>query len=285
MNPAVTPEAIELELKFGFPDGSADEIERALVAADLSAESLGTQLLDNQYFDTCDGLLHHQNVAIRVRSIGAAHEMTVKIRAPDEGGLTRRQEWNVSIATPHLAMDALTELPLPPDVLSAISGHRLQPVFSNRFHRTDWRVTLASTTMMVSFDQGLVSSAHTSSPVSEIEIELLTGHISELIDAGLRLTDRLPVYLAVISKAERGDCVIRQQPPRSVQSSDAMAQLHAVSRALDPLSGPDYASAIRGLEALGLSASACAQLNQGQIPIGLARWMVERSMEDWRDAL
>jgi len=58
MNPAVTPEAIELELKFGFPDGSADQIERALVAADLSAESLGTQLLDNQYFDTRDGLLH-----------------------------------------------------------------------------------------------------------------------------------------------------------------------------------------------------------------------------------
>ena len=285
MNPAVTPEAIELELKFGFPNGSAEAVQQALVTADLSAESLGTQLLDNQYFDTRDGLLHRQNVAIRVRSIGAAHEMTVKVRAPDEGGLTRRQEWNIPVETPHLATDLLRQLPLPSDVLEAVSGHALEPIFNNRFYRTDWRVTFGATTMMVSFDQGVVSSAKTSSPVSEIEIELLTGDIAELVDASLRLTDDLPVYLAVISKAERGDCVIRQQSPTRFESSNPIDQLHAVSRALDPLSGPDYASAIQGLESLGLPTSSCIDLNESQIPIGLARWMVERSLEDWRDTL
>lgn len=139
--------------------------------------------------------------------------------------------------------------------------------------------------MMVSFDQGVVSSASTSSPVSEIEIELLTGDIAELVDASLRLTDGLPVYLAVISKAERGDCVIRQQSPKRDESSNPIDQLHAISRALDPLSGPDYVSAIQGLKMLGLPTSSSIELNEGRIPIGLARWMVERSLEDWRDTL
>jgi hypothetical protein len=139
--------------------------------------------------------------------------------------------------------------------------------------------------MMVSFDQGVVSGPSQSSPVSEIEIELLTGHTSELIEASLRLTDTLPVYLAVISKAERGDCVLRQHSPQGSACSDPMDQLKAASRALDPLSGPDYAGAMQSLQDLGCPESVCSGLMQGHIPIGLARWMVERSMEDWRDAL
>ena len=287
MNPDVTPETIELELKFGFPGGSADAVERALIGVDLSFECRGTQTLYNQYYDTADGLCHQNGVAVRVRSIDTAHEMTVKIRKPDEGGLTQRQEWNRPIETSQLAQTALLDLPLPTSVRSAIQSHRLKPIYTNTFRRSDWRVLYQGTALMVSLDQGTATVEARHSPISELEIELIEGDVDRLVEASLKLCDALPVFMAVISKAERGESLVRQKTPVLVsETAPEKARLYAIARALDPLLGPDFGYAKSGLKSLGFTdATALECLDAKQIPHGLARWMVEKSQEFHGDTL
>ena len=121
MNPASTPETIELELKFGLRDCGIDRIP--LVLKDLLRYDILAQpdTLKNAYYDY-QGVLHEHGVAIRTRSVGHRHEMTVKVRQAAESGLSRREERNITILEPVLDYDALDELPLPDPVKTVIKN-------------------------------------------------------------------------------------------------------------------------------------------------------------------
>ena len=71
MNPASTPETIELELKFGLRDCGIDRI--SLVLKDLLQYDILAQTvtLENAYYDY-QGVLHEHGVAIRTRSVVTA---------------------------------------------------------------------------------------------------------------------------------------------------------------------------------------------------------------------
>ena len=96
MNRVSTPDTIELELKLGLRDCDPSKVSDALYCVLGRVIPRRTNLLQNLYFDH-KGLLHRAGVAIRTRSVNGAHEMTVKIREPDEGGLSQRREWNFPI--------------------------------------------------------------------------------------------------------------------------------------------------------------------------------------------
>ena len=124
MNPASTPETIELELKFGLRDCGIDRISlvlKDLLQYDIHAQ---TDTLENAYYDY-QGVLHEHGVAIRTRSVGNRHEMTVKVRQAIESGLSRRKEWNMMISKPVLDYGALDELLLPDPVRTVIKNRSL----------------------------------------------------------------------------------------------------------------------------------------------------------------
>ena len=93
MNRASTPDTIELELKLGLRDCGPSRVCDALYSVLGRVIPRQTDMLQNVYFDY-KGLLYGAGVAIRTRSVDGSHEMTVKIREPDEGGLSQRREWN-----------------------------------------------------------------------------------------------------------------------------------------------------------------------------------------------
>lgn len=281
MNPRSTPDAIELELKFGVRDLTVPHVSDAL---QLGREPLHTRWLQNIYYDTAEGTLHRMGVAIRTRAIDRQHEMTVKIREPDEGGLSRRQEWNLHVDSAALDRQQLLALPLPASVLALIDQDHLKPVFLNQFHRTDWRITVGMTEVMVSLDRGEVTCDGHQSPVSEIELELITGRVDDLLQVGCALADQIPSYMAVISKAERGEWLLRGGSPVSEPDPETVrGWLYRLSRMLDPLSGPNPAEAVRALVAcqdpVAIDTFSGA-LMAGDLPPGLARWMVDLSLKD-----
>ena len=283
MNPRSTPDAIELELKFGVRDVGVSHVEAALPAA---LKPLHTRWLQNTYFDTVAGDLHRMGIAIRTRTVDSDHEMTVKIREPDEGGLSRRQEWNLPISQAALDVQQLQQLPLPQNVHALIQDQALQPVFINQFHRTDWQVCTASTELMLSLDLGFVMADEVRSPVSELELELVQGSVDALVQFGCELASHLPSYLAVISKAERGEWLLRGGSPLDdPDPKDRLSWLARLSRMLDPLAGPNPSEAVRALTACQ-DMAAIAQFSEplaaGQVPLGLAPWMVEFSLQDPR---
>src|SRR5210317_2624725 len=112
MNRESTPDTIERELKLGLRDcdpRSVSSVLRDLLGRELTGT---TQVLVNRYYDLL-GQLHKAGVAIRTRSINDQHEMTVKFRETDEGGLTQRSEWNFPIDEPALDYTLLKSIDLP----------------------------------------------------------------------------------------------------------------------------------------------------------------------------
>ena len=285
MNPASTPETIELELKFGLRDCGIDRIP--LVLKDLLRYDILAQpdTLKNAYYDY-QGVLHEHGVAIRTRSVGNRHEMTVKVLQPIESGLSRRKEWNMMISGPVLDYVALDALPLPNPVSTVIKNRLLDPIFENIFERTDWRISHPDCDLMLSLDRGSVRVGTLESPVSELELELISGDENRMIELGCQLADSLPSFMAVISKAERGDRLIRSaHPMKDLKPRQRGDWLNWLSRALDPLSGPASDEAFLALEALD-EPEALAIFGEpvahGELPLGLARWMVELSLESLR---
>ena len=287
MNRASTPDTIELELKLGLRDCDPFRVSTVLNSVLGREIPRKTQLLQNTYFDSA-GLLHRSGVAIRTRSVNASHEMTVKIREPDEGGLSQRREWNFPIDTPNLDYALLECLDLPGSVVSVIRERSLQVVFQNAFERTDWHVTEDNCDVMVSLDLGSVQVDGRESQVSELELELLSGDIGQLIRLGCELADRLPAFMGVISKAERGYRLIREADPMAEPIPVTREQwLHWLSRALDPLSGPAPDEAVRALESIGDQQAISIyrdSLRRGELPTGLARWMIAQSLESMNAA-
>ncbi len=285
MNLTSTPETIELELKFGLRDCGIDRI--SLVLTDLLQHDIHarTDTLKNAYYDY-QGVLYEHGVAIRTRSVGNRHEMTVKVRQAIESGLSRRKEWNMIISGPVLDYSALDALALPDPVSAVIKNRLLDPIFENVFERTDWRVLHSDCDLMLSLDKGSVRVGSLESPVSELELELISGDENRMIEFGCQLADSLPSFMAVISKAERGDRLIRSaHPMQDLKPCQRGDWLNWLSRALDPLSGPASDEAYLALEALGEPGALAIfgePVAQGELPLGLARWMVELSLESMR---
>jgi inorganic triphosphatase YgiF len=283
MNFPLTPDPIEMELKLGLREITPRQVDLHLSSLEPTVQKAGTSLLENQYFDTPDSLLYALGVALRTRFKKGSYEMTVKIKKPDQGAVSIRQEWNIALPSSVLDYEQLLALPLPELALETIEKRRLGPSFMNKFERTDWCVTLEDTTTIVSLDMGLVKSGNRSSPMFELELELMEGEVDLLVDLGLRLSDKLPSFMAVISKVERGERILRDQAPiLDIHPTDRLGWLHRLSRALDPLSGPNPLVAFEALVECGdpiALASFGEPLARGELPFGLARWMVMYSLE------
>ena len=282
MNWASTPDTIELELKLGLRDCDPSRVCDALYSVLGRVIPRQTDMLQNVYFDH-KGLLHRAGVAIRTRYVNGSHEMTVKIREPDEAGLSQRREWNFPINTPLLDYAHLESLDLPVSVVPVIQDRSLDVIIQNAFERTDWHVKEDNCDVKISLDLGSVQVDGRESQVSELELELLSGDVEQLISLGCEVSERLPAFMGVISKAERGDRLIKNSDPMDDPTPTTKEHwLHWLSRALDPLSGPSPDEAIRALQAVD-DHEALARfdngLKRGDLPKGLARWMIVQSLE------
>jgi inorganic triphosphatase YgiF len=279
MNSPVTPDPIERELKLGVRDLSADRLDDLLAVVGLEhVERRPERRLGNTYFDTSSGDLHALGVAVRLRQVDDTIEMTVKVREPDESGLSQRQEWNIPVTDNALNCVALAALPLSPEVHQVLESSALKAVFHNVLWRTDWFIRDRGLVLTVSLDRGEVTVDSTRSPVSELELEWHDGPMEQLLSLGMQLADQIPAYLAVISKAERGERLIRgESPVFDPLPTTRLGWINRLSRMLDPLSGPSPEEAVRVLDAIGDPDTHRLRpaIARGEIPIGLGRWMIE----------
>lgn len=279
MNSPVTPDPIERELKLGVRDLSADRLDDLLAVVGLEhVERQPERCLGNTYFDTSSGDLHALGVAVRLRQVDDTIEMTVKVREPDESGLSQRQEWNIPVTDNALNWVALAALPLSPEVHQVLESSALKAVFHNVLWRTDWFIRDRGLALTVSLDRGEVTVDSTRSPVSELELEWHDGPMEQLLSLGMQLADQVPAYLAVISKAERGERLIRgESPVFDPLPTTRLGWINRLSRMLDPLSGPSPEEAVRVLDAIGdpVTHRLRPAIARGEIPIGLGRWMIE----------
>lgn len=163
----------------------------------------------NIYFDTDDFALRRRKMALRLRRYGRRWLQTLKASGERKGGVAMRQEWEMPIAGPALELKKLRDTPLAEAWASIGAPERLQPIFRVEFVRESWLLRpfpryAPDFVAEVSFDSGRILSGDRIERISEIELELKSGHVRELEYLAHVLMRDLKIKEEPRSKARRG---------------------------------------------------------------------------------
>ncbi|AHI32778.1 MULTISPECIES: CYTH domain-containing protein [Marinobacter] len=191
--------AQELEIKLSVAQPDLDRVVDWLLGQPNTYES-GTLQLGNTYYDTPDGDLNRQKIALRIRKLGDRHIQTLKTRGEFVDGAHRRQEWEWPLIGTTLNMGLIADTP----VGQSVNLARLQPVFETNFQRRVVMIEQGESLVEVAIDSGEIVADGQSRPLSEVEFELKAGDASLLLAWARRLADEVPVFLNLVSKAEQG---------------------------------------------------------------------------------
>lgn len=212
----------ELELRLTV---AAADLPRVAALPIVTARAEGRterMRLHTTYYDTPDLALARRGVAVRLRRAGGRTIQGVKTFGRMEGtaAVAVRQEWEWATAGDlDLAAMSAPELEhfVPPEVRP-----RLAPVIVTDVKRTLVRLGVDSRGIVeLALDHGRItampaSGAPVHRPVSEIELELKAGRLVDLFALAGEIHRRVPLRLAVRSKAHDGFALLTGQGPAHV---------------------------------------------------------------------
>ena len=197
----------EIELKLQLTPKMAKKLASHPLLANIAPQK---QRLLNTYYDTPKLELHARRIAMRFRKKGWQWLLTVKSAEPASGGLAMRSEWETQ-ATPgvfdfsHVDNEELRHF------LEQASG-QLEPVFTTDFRRQIWHVPFGESLIELAVDRGTIESRGKSTPICEIELELLSGQVADIFGLTRLLQEKLDLHPAIASKAERGYKLFLDEP-------------------------------------------------------------------------
>lgn len=214
---------METELKFQVSAASRAAVQRAVATARAR-----TVRLQAHYFDTPDGDLAREAVALRLRREDGLWIQTLKAAGPD--GL-HRLEHNVplgrarSVQPPPLQLDRHDGHPAAGALQRALEragGAMPLERYGTVIRRTLRQVSVPGARVELAFDVGWIQAGDRRAPVCELELELLRGDTGALLALAERWTQRFPLVLDVRSKSERGHWLALQRdgvPPQAAAAA------------------------------------------------------------------
>lgn len=195
----------ELELKLATDPDTLAALAATRLPSGWHAGPWQSHRLSNRYFDTDDHELLDRGLALRLRQDDQQFTQTIKTAGTSFGGLHRRGEWNVSVTGPELDPVRLPETEWTPWLTSLWRQQKLLPVFSTDFERRARELRHDSGTVVeLALDHGAVHGDEEHDPISEIELELLSGDAGPLFELARQLVSHHPLHPDNRSKAERG---------------------------------------------------------------------------------
>lgn len=252
---------MEIELKLLVAPEDLAGLTRHPALQTLQRTEPRIEQLHTLYYDTAARDLAQAGIALRVRRSGAQWIQTLKAGGRSAGGLHQRVELEWPLADAALDLGRLADTPYAELFADEHMRDGLAPVFETEFERTAIVLGFADgTTAELALDRGVVRAGTRSEPISEIEIELLSGNAQSLFDFALALSENIPLRLGYLSKAERGDALATGRARRPRKASPI---------ALDPAW-----TAMQALRHIVLGCLAHMQANeQGVLDAGEAEYL------------
>jgi len=205
---------MEVELKFLLSPQRIEQFEHVIETCPFAVEVQSEKQLRNAYYDTPDLILRRFDIGFRSRQCqfvegGGYFEQTVKLAGQDLGGLHQRPEYNLRFddyQTPRFPDLTKFDPNIWPDGFDATQiQSQLSEMFATDFCRKTWLVTLWDETQVECvLDRGEVLAGEASSPICEVELELVKGNVSEMFQLAKFISANVEVRLGSQSKAARG---------------------------------------------------------------------------------
>ncbi len=174
-----------------------------------------TRHFSTVYYDTPDQRLAAAYLALRIREDGNGCEITLKRAATDKA--ISRPEWNAALDGPQLDLGAL-----PAEaarlVIKAAKRADLGPVFSLDVGRDVRAVAFGRSKIELAFDEGHVTAGGRAAPVCELELELLSGSLKDLLGLVRALPLGPELYWSTTSKSAVGYRLADGAPPVAVKA-------------------------------------------------------------------
>lgn len=203
-----TSNELEIELKFSLrPEAKPLFLDFMAQYSNIKANSFQ---LSNTYFETEDNFLRQHDMGLRIRGKDNQFEMTLKTASLGMPGMAKRQEYNVDLPDDKLNIHLLPNTVWPTNTDCITLQSSLKAQFTTDFLRTAWLVELpsdnagGSTVVEIVLDEGVILSGQEKEPLFEVEIELKTGAIADVLTLALRLAELNHLRLSDLSKAARG---------------------------------------------------------------------------------
>jgi triphosphatase len=199
-----TDHAVETEIKLRLsPDGrTALEQHPAFNRPHASAPETKREV--STYFDTPDYTLRNKGVTLRVRHSGPLRKQTVKVAYAQGQEPLQRGEWEWPVEQDVPDLGPLAETPVA-QLARTVDSDELRPVFTTEIERTARLLRPDEfTTVEAALDEGRIIADGASAPVSEMELELKSGHSHSLYRLALDLLADVPLALETAGKPERG---------------------------------------------------------------------------------
>lgn len=191
---------IETELKLRIAPESLARLKRHALLKTHQAGRVVTRRLYSIYYDTPKLDLHRGQMALRLRRAGRKWLQTLKGGGSVEGGLHRRNEWEIPLSRAELDFS----MPEWGEHLPSKWQGKLQPVFVTDFSRSSRMVDWQGALIEVCMDRGEVRTEQHSAPICELELELKSGDPQPLFGLALAILEIVPFELEAVSKAESG---------------------------------------------------------------------------------
>lgn len=201
------PDYSEIELKLRLLDQDiANKLCKKLFIQPVKQASMPkTFKYETVYYDTYDHRLSKNYLAYRVRREGNHYKATVKDSGASQGGLHIRHEWEKELDNNNPTIQPFIDLPIGAKLHELLGEDLLIPLFKTWFERTVINLTTESGSVVeMAVDIGDIVSEDKKEPLNEIELELKTGQISDLLVIGSALSQQYPMLLEERSKFYRG---------------------------------------------------------------------------------
>ena len=203
--------AQQVTLKLAVPVALHQALQRQPLLRQATQRQ--SQQLTSIYYDTGRRALQRAGIALRLRKNGLSWQQTIKRQDPSRAGLTVRPEWD-SPYLGHFDFSAIDDGELKAWLNRPKVLRNLAAIFESSLKRTTWRLELPSGGVILAMlDRGWIAASGRRKPISELELRLLSGSLTELYDTGIALARRLALVPSLQSKVDRGYALYLNTPP------------------------------------------------------------------------
>ena len=179
---------MEQETKYSIKDEQTADLFWEDILSGEYGDSIGPEsvLLEGAYYDTPGRVLKENNVALRVRCEGAICFATLKWGGSKVvQGLHEHQEVNIPIDTDSCliapSVDIFEESIDGRKMSDLVGDEALEMIFVTRITRRRAKLHYHSSIVELAIDQGTVAAGELEAPISEMEIELYSGELSDVL--------------------------------------------------------------------------------------------------------
>ena len=198
--------ANEIEVKLVAEQQQVKSIEQLSLDGVVSSDPWMVSELKNTYFDTSSFKLRELKIGLRIRSDGERLIQTVKASGKAIGGLHERNESETELEEFKIDIEKVED----PYLKILLEEAReecgeFEPVFTTNFTRRKSVLNFADGSKVeIALDIGNIYYEDDSSPISEVELELIEGDASHLFNLSRQLITDHGFAISNASKARRG---------------------------------------------------------------------------------